>query len=398
MSKPPIFFYSHTYYIYMPKLLTKILLLLLAATFFSCSQENADEKEPSTTEKTIIVFMPFSDNLYSDFLSNISAMKKAIVQNNGMNNTRLVVFIAKDKQNSSLIDIKYNKGVCSQDTLEKFSTPLYLTNEGRATILNKVKQYAPASKYAMIVGSHGKGWLPKPQNGMRKATRYFGGLSKGYQIDISEFAESIVAAGMKMQFILFDDCYLSCMEVAYDLKDATDYIIASTSEIMHYGMPYNVIYKYLMSQEPNYEAVCEGFYKFYSEDSNPYGTIGVTNCKYVDEMVNVMKEINATHTFDMNMMDKVQDLDGATFSPTIFFDFGDYVKALCANDNTALEKFNNVMQRLVPYKAATEEIWSGTKNRPTKINSFSGMAISDPSTNTEVIETKENTGWWISTH
>lgn len=342
--------------------------------------------------------MPHSTNLYKYLLDNIAGMKRAIESNKGLGNTRLVVFIAKDKKQSALINIKYDKGVCKQDTLEKFYSPIYLTTNGRVELLNKVKQYAPANRYAMIVGCHGMGWIPSSTVFKAKKSRYFGGLENGYKIDIDDFAESIKAAGMKMQFILFDDCYMSCMEVAYDLKDATDYIIASTSEVMDKGMPYHRIYQHLMATEPNYQAVCDNFYDYYTNYSAPYGTIGVTDCRYMDEMVAMMKNINTKHTFDTDRLNNVQDLDGETFTPTIFFDFDDYVRNLCTNDNNTYEQFNAVLQRLVPYKANTNYILSGKTHGETKVNHFSGITISDPSTRSEIKESKKYTNWWIQTH
>ncbi len=54
-------------------------------------------------------------------------------------------------------------------------------------------------------------------------------------------ARGIVGAGVKMEYILFDDCYMSSVEVAYELKEATRFLIASTSEMMAYGMPYATV-------------------------------------------------------------------------------------------------------------------------------------------------------------
>ncbi|WP_278671685.1 clostripain-related cysteine peptidase [Leyella stercorea] len=383
----------------MYKLLKLAFISLLMLCFSACQEEDPImPPEPQTAEKTIFVFMPYSNNLYSFLHANINDMKAAIVRNKGLDNTRLIVFIAKDKKQSALIDIRYKKGVCTQDTLEKYSSPTYLTTNGRVELFNKVKKYAPANRYAMIVGCHGMGWIPSSTVFNRNTLRYFGGLEKEYKIDIDDFATSIKAAGMKMQFIMFDDCYMSSMEVAYDLKDVTDYIIASTSEVMAYGMPYQNIYQHLMSAQPDYKALCNGFYEFYSNSGTPYGTIGVTDCRYMDEMVAMMKSINATHTFDLSLLDNVQDLDGETYKPTIFFDFDDYVRQLCTNDNDAYEQFHNVLLRLVPYKAATEYIYSGSTNKKTKVDHFSGITISDPSTRQEIAESKRQTNWWIQTH
>lgn len=383
----------------MHKLLKLTFLSLCILCAAACTKDEPNTPtEPQIAEKTIFVFMPHSTNLYKYLLNNIAGMKRAIESNKGLGNTRLVVFIAKDKKQSALINIKYDKGVCKQDTLEKYSSPTYLTTNGRVELFNKVKEYAPANRYAMIVGCHGMGWIPSSTVFKAKKSRYFGGLENGYKIDIDDFAESIKAAGMKMQFILFDDCYMSCMEVAYDLKDATDYIIASTSEVMDKGMPYHRIYQHLMPTEPNYQAVCDNFYDYYTNYSAPYGTIGVTDCRYMDEMVAMMKNINTKHTFDTDRLNNVQDLDGETFTPTIFFDFDDYVRNLCTNDNSTYEQFYALLQRLVPYKANTNYIFSGNMQIATKVNHFSGITISDPSTRSEITESKKYTNWWIQTH
>lgn len=72
-------------------------------------------------------------------------------------------------------------------------------------------------------------------------TRYFGELTREFQTDVSTLARVITGAGIKMEYILFDDCYMSSVEVAYELKEATRFLIASTSEMMAYGMPYATV-------------------------------------------------------------------------------------------------------------------------------------------------------------
>ena len=64
-----------------------------------------------------------------------------------------------------------------------------------------------------------------------------------------------------MEYILFDDCYMSSIEVAYELKDVADYLIASTCEVMAYGMPYATMGKHLLGT-PDYRAICDDFYDF----------------------------------------------------------------------------------------------------------------------------------------
>lgn len=147
---------------------------------------------------------------------------------------------------------------------------------------------------------------------------------------------------------------MSTVEVAYDLKNVTSHLIASTSEIMAYGMPYDKIGQYLIGNI-DYEKVCDGFYSFYSNYVTPCGTIGVTDCSELDNLAAIMKEINQRYTFNEELTGELQRLDG--YTPTIFFDYGDYVSKLCS-DPDLLEQFNEQLKRAVPFKRNTEQYFT----------------------------------------
>lgn len=56
------------------------------------------------------------------------------------------------------------------------------------------------------------------------ADMLFRGLTREFQTDVGTLARGIVGAGVKMEYILFDDCYMSSVEVAYELKEATRFL------------------------------------------------------------------------------------------------------------------------------------------------------------------------------
>lgn len=157
-----------------------------------------------------------------------------------------------------------------------------------------------------------------------------------------------------MEYILFDDCYMATVEVAYELRKATDYLIGSTCEIMEHGMPYDIIGKHLLGNV-NYKAITEGFYSFYSNYVLPHGTISVTKCSEMDELVAIMRDINQRFTFDEALLGTLQKLDG--YNPVKFFDCGDYAAKLC-QDPVLLDQFNKQLERAVPYKQYTEYYYS----------------------------------------
>ena len=177
--------------------------------------------------------------------------------------------------------------------MKEYENPQFTIEPVLTDILNDMKTFAPAKSYSMIIGCHGMGWLPVNGSKSRMLqdfrhhweyknvpqTRFFGGLSAEYQTDIKSLASGIANAGMKMEYILFDDCYMSSIEVAYELKDVTKYLIGSTSEMMAYGMPYAAIGEYLLGN-PDYQSGCEEFYNFYSTyEIMPCGTLAVTDCR-----------------------------------------------------------------------------------------------------------------------
>lgn len=396
--------------------------LAAASIFFVSCGEDSDSPKATVADKTIFVFMPYSgpqSDLYKYFINNLKHIEMSISSHGGLGNNKLVVFIsskgmAGSNVTDSLYQVVYDGGKFRKETIRTYEDYDCTTPSGISSLLNEVKTAAPANTYAMIVGCHGEGWLPK-YNRQRVTTKFFGGSSARYQIDIADFAKGISSAGMKMQFILFDDCYLSCVENAYDLRNATDYMIASTSEVMAYGMPYDRIFNELTKKSPDYNLVCKEFIDFYSnyvytdptngaKEKMPYGTIGITNCKYVEDMAAMMKSINSTHTFDASKIGEVQDLDADHWYPsteTVYFDFADYVSVLCGNDAATISKFMALLDKMLPYKGATSEIFSASPypyGATLKIRTYSGITISDPSINPYAIDAKKNTAWWVATH
>lgn len=373
-----------------------------------------DPNVRSDNEQTVFMYLPWSDNLTSNFYQNIKDMK-AIIAQNILKNERVIVYMCTTATKASMYELVYENGAAIEKPLKEYdysedankAKATYTQAEGITSILNDMKDFSPAKRYAMIIGCHGLGWIPtnetQSRSGLRNMrhweyenmpmTRFFGGTSPKYQTDITTLAQSISDAALKMEYILFDDCYMSTVEVAYDLKEVTKHLIASTSEIMAYGMPYDKIGQYLIGNI-DYKSICDGFYDFYSTYSiMPCGTIGVTDCTEIEKLATIMKEINQQYTFDTNLNYSVQRLDG--YSPVIFFDCADYVSKLCP-DPALLDQFTEQLNRTVPFKRNTDYVYSMSSGR-IKINTFSGITISDPSTNPNA-SSKEETAWYAATH
>lgn len=385
----------------------------------SCDDDNTVDVN-DVNKQTTIVYMPWTGSnsdsgLLSAFMLNLDSIEGAIVKNKGTNG-RVLVFLSSSADSSSLYEIIYQRGQAQHVNIKKYAGHDYTTASGLAAILNDAKSYAPALNYAMIVSGHGSGWTykedwtsyPNPAkrhvfNAKRymapPSTRFYGSVSDNqYAANIPTIAEAIATVGIKMQYILFDDCYMANIETAYELRNVTNFLIASTSEVMNIGMPYQSMWKLLASPTPNYESAVQAFHTFYKNYTYPFGTLSVIDCRKLDKLAARMKLINTNYTFAVSLRDSLQVLDG--FNTPLFYDLGDYVARLCKNKDL-LNDFNKDLKSTIRATSHTDSIYSYIypySPRYIKVKHFSGITISDPSINPVVTRGIRKTAWWKATH
>lgn len=385
----------------MNKIKIYLLALLVCFGIVSCKDDSPKpEPEPAIPHRALIVYMPWATNLYSAFRQNLDDLQEAI-ERSGLSDQRVLVYIADSHTSADLFEMKLAGGVCKNDTLKHYdyvnqeTAMEYTTESGLTSLFNDFTAQIPALEYSMIIGCHGSGWLPVTRTFFD--TRSFGGATDKYRTEISTLRKALENNHMKLEYLLFDDCYMANAEVAYELRNVTNHIIASTSEIMGYGMPYHTMGRYLLGK-PDYQRVCDEFQTFYSNYSSPYGTISVTKTSEMDKLAAEMKKLNALYSISAAELEnqRVQALDG--YDTTVFYDCGDYISKLAHEAGTDALK---VLEQAVPYKAHTDWYCSIYGSffglRTFAIKTFSGLTISDASINS-LARRKMDTSWWQATH
>ena len=407
-----------------------ICMISLAMTFTSCSEEAFDTD--SVNKQTILVFYPWTGSksntgLLGYLQNNIDSICDGIIDRKGLNNSRVLVFLSDKYNHSMLYDLQYNATTKSVDRvpLKEYEGASYASAEGIADIMNEVKTKASALNYALIVGVHGCGWTyasdwsrypyyarpnvtrPRDNNfsGIQfgpdpnaPLTRFFGSVSLAENaMDISTLAEGIRESGLKMQYILFDACYMSNIETAYELKDVTNYMIASGSEIMAAGLPYRSMWSYLNSSTPNYSSIVSTSVNFYKNSSAPFCNLAAIDCRQVEKLASVMKDINAENQLSADVnLDSIQNLDG--FRPNLFYDLETYVDSLRPS-GYLLDQFKNQLKLTIKASDHTDEAYTCIYSSESfKIKNYCGITISDPSQHSVAIKGREKTGWWKATH
>lgn len=385
-----------------------------------CSKDEPDPNPPATaTDRTIIVYMPWSGTLTSYLRANVDEIED-VLSSLRPQKERVVVYFAESSTRAQMFEITTDaSGTTSRKALRDFEytytsgTPMrYTTAEGIAEVLSEAKKAAPANKYAMIMGCHGLGWIPRNYNQPSATpgtvasadeqrphwetpgvplTRFFGGTSSETRADIAALVEGLTKADIKLEYMLLDLCYMANVEVAYALRNSVGVLIASPTEIMAYGMPYSQVLPKLLGT-PDYAGAVEAFYNFYKSSSDPYGALTAIRCADTEEIAAKMKAFNSKHVAILqSKLAQVQTTDG--YRPTIFYDLCSFAREIGTDD--AADVVNAVSKALIAERH-TERIYTMNKGA-IEVQTLCGLTISDPSTNSMAARKRE-TAWYEATH
>lgn len=422
---------------------------LIIATLFivvgvSCSNgDSPDGPDAPVTPvgQTVFMFFPWSNSLLSDFKRTVEDMQTVVAQRS-MKDERIMVFMATSERETVLFELKKQNGRCFTDTLQHYSDRPFTSRQWLTSLFSEVMTLAPASRYGMVVGCHGLAWVPvQGQRSARKrlgsqerideednlykeekidkeglykeerinkegepndlmhfevqgpvTTRFIGGTYPETQIETTDLAEAMADAGFHTEYILFDACYMSSVEVAYELKDVTHYLIASPTEVLSYGFPYITMGKHLLGT-PNYKGIVDSFISFYSSYNLPYGTVAVTDCTQLDALAAIAQQINAAATEQL-VPNSVQIMDG--YSPTLFYDLG-HLMSLKDAGTVLTAAFAEQLDKTVPYKGHTGQYFTTLKDAPVDIKHYSGLNTSQGSLN-HMADRLSETAWYKATN
>lgn len=394
-------------------MIKKILLLVIIVLPFilsSCSEEKSENNKPTST---VLMFFPWGNNTYSAFLRNISNMKSAVEESSVDYKTDILIWIADSKTTAKMIRLKKEGSVCVSDTLKSYTNVCpsgsydYTTTDGLSSIFGEMKQAALAKSFSLIIGSHGTGWIPRgcsfessaakrARRNLTILTRWWGATSSlpSYCIEVESLANALERNDMYMDYIYFDACYMGGVEVAYQLRGVTHYLMASAAELLLAGSPFTTVGKQLLSK--NYSGAIDEFYNHYKSVNPLCATMSLIDCTALDSLASIVRQIYASTTPNKVDVVALQSFDG--ISSHVFYDLSDYIKSLNPSSDL-LATYNEAMSKAVIHCVNTESVISMYNgNSSIKINCYCGLTTTAPSYNTGVAAINNTSEWWQATH
>ena len=380
------------------------MLLLLGMT--SCSWY--DTEDESSYDRTVLVYMAADNNLsYSTSNFAQQDLNEMISAAGDIpSNCRLIVYI-DDTDLPRILSIEQQQG--RRPVAKVVNQYAEEHNSGDAETLQEVIEWTtnryPAESYGLVLWSHGDAWMPTKSPAQRAVCLDSG--SGNSWMDIADIAEAMRLAP-KMEFILFDACFMQCIEVAYELRHAAKHIVGSPAEIPAPGAPYNRIVKAMFQPSSSAAAIAEEYYQEYSKGEiiipgykdESFGVcLSVVDCSQLDMLAKVTQEMLAKYA---NTLEDV-DLQGAqryflrnTSVRPYFYDMNGYMTRLLT-DAEDYSLWKSVFDMAVPCKRTTSHWYSDyTGKEKVDMENYSGTSCYVPrntANRTKLNEAFRTTAW-----
>lgn len=332
--------------------------------------------------KTVLVYMAGRNDLAGIVNVDLNEMKQGSKRLG--NNDNLLVFVRRDKSEQLPWLARIKNGVVTDSVSLSDMGITSSDGENRASdpvVMDGVMHYAfshyPAAdgNYGLVLWGHGSGWLM--DNEVKRVN------SRAFGVDKGEYGRALwmniptmanILRGMPhLKFIMADCCNFMCLEVLYELRNVTDYIIGSPAEIPDQGAPYDEIVPDMFADGRFYTSIIDKYYK----SVNGYLPLTAVQSSQMEQLAQATHQ--AMQAVQSNLNGDYADMTGLIhyyhtdidneFHPeyNIFYDAGDFFLTHAPQD--AYQQWKQALdQTIVEHRNAT--IWSTDKPWSMKYSDF----------------------------
>ena len=346
---------------------------LMIALLLLCACEKEEEPQvPLVAGRTVLDYFAADNNLSGSVEGDIAAMEEGLLHTD-MHNGNLLVYVDKKGQSPQLLRLVQEGDSIRRELIEEYAIDhASATAERLHQVLRQVTDSYPSDRYGLVLWSHGTAWLPFDY---KNYLRSFGTDTGNHFMSVNDLTAAL--SDYHFDFLLFDACYMASLEVAYALRHCTDYLIASPTEVLADGFPYQLFMQDLFTPEANVVDIATQFYTYYQSS---YGTVSVTKTAELADLATACRAIfqgKSEEEFFAVPEQELQIMEYLTGNVHALYDCADYVRQLATD--AQYEEFQSCLDRAVIYKATTpKSAYAYAYGTYLPINRFSGLSIYVP--------------------
>ena len=224
------------------------IILLLAVTLTACHDD-----EPATAvqpDRTVIVYMAAENNLSVYAWKNLQAMKEG--SRSLTDRQCLLVYVDRSHPGELPYLARLSNGQVT-DSMSIADMNISTTDEYASdphvfedVLRYAVDHYTASQDYGLVLWGHSSGWFMEDSLLYTRGFGFDNGHNDrttptGYWLNIPTMSRVLKRLPVKWSFLMADCCHFACLETAYELRGAVDYIVGSAAEIPGRGAPYDKI-------------------------------------------------------------------------------------------------------------------------------------------------------------
>ena len=240
--------------------------LLLLTLLLLCTACHDDKPEPQRARlKNVVVVCLWGENSLSGHLQrDLNEIRQGCAAI--PDSCKLVVYFDNSRTSEMPRIITFDAHEGEQTLYEYRTDPVSTDSAAMQQMLGIVMRQLPAEHYALVIGSHGSGWIPAEP-------RYTIGIDNGkntqsntgQEMEVPTLAGVLRQTGCVWDYVLFDACFMQTVEVAYELRNVARWCIGSPAEIPAAGIPYDQMMASLFSGTDDAWRLAEAYYNAYRD-------------------------------------------------------------------------------------------------------------------------------------
>lgn len=203
---------------------TQALAVLCVALLGGCMKELAEAPAPC---RPLVIYLALDNNLQVEYDARMSALRRS--WRPGM---ELWVY-ADTPSGATLGRMEATPEGATLRTVESYGPENSASSATLERVLRTVWERSPATGYGLLFFSHATGWLPEGGLQAPLVSRSIG-LDQGSEMSLDAFV-SAIPSGMPLDYVIFEACLMAGAEVALALAGHTDWVLASSAEVVEPG-------------------------------------------------------------------------------------------------------------------------------------------------------------------